>query len=260
MRVATFERAPRQPTEPIDLAALGRELDLVGAGIAVHHLDLGAEHVAIKQRENVGIRTRALAAKSGGRDEEIAEGLHGCLAAGDAEAHLVGDATEPAELGAVEFGLVQQRRNALAARERADDRAVFRGDGIKIVGGLEAAGAAHVLRHHVGIAGKMFAEMSRQQPSIRVVAAAYAVADEERNGLALVEILNPGGASGLRRDGGGERGRNNADRKHRDATDRTHGHRAQCLGNSCENFDRKRLRRSALTSTVTGNVPFSFLS
>ena len=106
----------------------------------------------------------------------------------------------------------------------------------------------------------MFAEMSRQQPSIRVVAAAYAVADEERNGLALVEILNPGGASGLRRDGGGERGRNNADRKHRDATDRTHGHRAQCLGNSCENFDRKRLRRSALTSTVTGNAPFSFLS
>jgi hypothetical protein len=35
---------------------------------------------------------------------------------------------------------------------------------------------------------------------------------------------------------------------------------AQCFANSCGNFDRKRLRRSALTSTVTGNVPLSFLS
>src|SRR5262249_26194939 len=140
------------------------------------------------------------------------------------------------------------------------DRAVFRGDGIKIVGRLEAAGAAHVLRHHVGVAGKMLAEMSRQQPSIRIVAAAHAVADEKGNGLAAVEILDPGGASALGREGGGERGRNSAHRTNRDATEKTHGHRAQRLGKSCGNFDRKRLRRSALTSTVTGNVPFSFLS
>ena len=32
------------------------------------------------------------------------------------------------------------------------------------------------------------------------------------------------------------------------------------LGNSCGNFVRSRLRRSALTSTVTGNVPFTFRS
>src|SRR5262249_38312143 len=106
----------------------------------------------------------------------------------------------------------------------------------------------------------MLAEMPRQQPSIRIVAAAHAVADEERHGLAPVEILDPGGASAFGREGGGERGRNSPHRTHRDATDGTHGHRAQCLGKSCGNFDLKRLRRSALTSTVTGKVPFSFLS
>src|SRR5262245_17808199 len=102
--------------------------------------------------------------------------------------------------------------------------------------------------------------MSCQPPSIHIVVAAHAVADEERNGLAPVEILDPGGASALGREGSGERGRNSRHRIHRDATDGTHGHRAQCLGKSSGNFDRKRLRRSALTSTVTGKVPFSFLS
>src|SRR5258708_40229142 len=114
MRVAAFERAPRQPTESIDLAALGRELDLVGAGIAVHHLDLGAEHVAIKQRENVGIRTRALAAKSGGGGGGVGGGVHGGLGGGGGEGHLVGGATGPGGLGGVEFGLVQPRGDGFA--------------------------------------------------------------------------------------------------------------------------------------------------
>src|SRR5262249_61334002 len=99
VRVAAFERAPRQPAEPIDLAALGRELDLIGAGIARHDLDLGAEDVAVKQRENVGIGTRALAAKSGGCDEEFAEGLHRSVVPGDAR--LTSSVTLPSQVNLV---------------------------------------------------------------------------------------------------------------------------------------------------------------
>jgi len=50
--------------------------------------------------------------KSGGRDEEMLKGLHGCLARGDAErpTSSVIDATEPGKLGAVAFGLASKRR------------------------------------------------------------------------------------------------------------------------------------------------------
>src|SRR5262249_13173309 len=133
------------------------------------------------------------------------------VVAGEAQAHPLGGAAEPGGLCAVELGPFPQPRNPPAARERTDEPAVFSRGGIKIICPLEAAGPPPVLRHHPGgglkgVAWKMLAEMSRQQPAVRIVAAAHAVADEERNGLAAVEILDPGGASALRREGGGERG------------------------------------------------------
>src|SRR4029453_9626800 len=96
------------------------------------------------------------------------------------------------------------------ARERADDGAVFGSDGINIIRRLEASRAGHVLRHDGGTARNILAEMPRQKPPIGIVAAAHAVADEERNGFALVKILDAGGTGRLRRDSGGERGRNAA--------------------------------------------------
>jgi hypothetical protein len=182
-----------------------------------HDLDLGAEHIAVKQREDVGIGARAFPAEGRRRDEELAEGLHRRIVARHAKAHLVGNAAEPGEFGAVELGFVDERGDALAARECADDGAVFRSDQIEIVGCLEAAGAAHVLRHDSGIAGNMLAEVARHQPSIGIVPAAHAVADDERQGLAFVEILDSGGGSGLRRNSGEEHG-GNAYRASRDAT------------------------------------------
>ena len=83
-------------------------------------------------------------------------------------------------------------------------------DRIEIVGRLEAAGAGHVLRHDGGMARNVLAEMARHQPSIGIVAAADAVADEERDSLALVEVLDAGGASGLRRSYGVEHDRESA--------------------------------------------------
>jgi hypothetical protein len=129
---------------------------------------------------------------------------------GDAQAHLIGDAAEPGEFGTVEFGFVEERRDAHAARERADDGAVFGSDGINVIGRLEAPGTGHVLRHDAGTARNILTEMPRQKPRICIVAAAHAIADEERNALALVKILDTGRAGRLRRNGGGEHGRNAA--------------------------------------------------
>ena len=42
----------------------------------------------------------------------------------------------------------------------------------------------------VGLPGNVLADVPRQQPSIGIVAAAHAVADEQGDGLALVEVLD----------------------------------------------------------------------
>src|SRR5215813_13876279 len=118
-----------------------------------------------------------------GAPGESAEALHRGVMARDTEAHLVSDAAYPGELSAVELGFVEQRRNSLTTREGADDGAVLRGHGIKVIGRLQAAGAAHVLRHNRRVAGNMLAQMPRHQSAVRVITAANAVADEERNGL-----------------------------------------------------------------------------
>src|SRR4029077_3289917 len=106
-----------------------------------------------------------------------AEALRRRVVAGDAVTHLAGDAADPRELCAVGLGLVAERRDALAERDAADARAILRRHGIEIVGGLQAAGDSHVLRHHTGIAGNMLSEMSCHESSIGIVAAADAVAD-----------------------------------------------------------------------------------
>src|SRR5262245_47958624 len=51
----------------------------------------------------------------------------------------------------------------------------------------------------------MPAEMSRHESPIGIVAAAYAVADDERDGLALVEILGSGSERPLGHERGKER-------------------------------------------------------
>ena len=56
----------------------------------------------------------------------------------------------------------------------------------------------------------MLAEVARHQPSIGIVTAAHAVADQQRNGLTFVEVLDPGGGSGLRRNSGEEQARESA--------------------------------------------------
>ena len=77
----------------------------------------------------------------------------------------------------------------------ADRRAVFRRRLEQIVRRLEAAGAGQVLRHDVGLAGNMLAEMTRDEPAVDVVAGAGPVSDRQRDGAARERLL------GLGRDG-----------------------------------------------------------
>ena len=49
-------------------------------------------------------------------------------------------------------------------------------------------------RHDRGIAGNVLADIAAEQPRIGVIAAADAVADDQRDVAALVEIFDAGGA------------------------------------------------------------------
>src|SRR4029079_17790416 len=57
-----------------------------------------------------------------------------------------------------------------------------------MIAGGNAARAGHVLDNDVGIAGDMFAEMVGKDASVKIIAAARTGAEQERHGLAFVEI------------------------------------------------------------------------
>src|SRR5262245_6686867 len=116
---------------------------------------------------------------------------------GDADADLVVGRAEPVELGRLELGcaVAEQRIEAGAAIEGAEDEPVLGCRVVEEVGQPHAAAALHVLRHHGRIAGNVFAEMARQHARIGVVAPADAGADVNCDGLAAVEV---GGSLAMR--------------------------------------------------------------
>ena len=133
---------------------------------------------------------------------------------GDADADLVVGAADPVELGRVELRalVAEQRIEAGAAADDAEGRAVLGADIVEPVGEPQAAGALHVLRHDVRIAGNVLAHVAREHARIEVVAAADAVADIEIDGLALVEVghaLRAAARGGDKQEGRGQRPRVN---------------------------------------------------
>ena len=144
IRMRRIDRAPGYAARPVDLAALHREHDVVGARIAGDQLILGAEHILISLRPDIRIGARTFAAELRRLAGEIGPGLDRRRVPGEADRIVVGDAAEPGELAAVELGFVDQRRNAHAARERTEHRAVLRRGGENVIGGTQAAGACHI--------------------------------------------------------------------------------------------------------------------
>ena len=69
-------------------------------------------------------------------------------------------------------------------RDDAERGAVARGDVVEIVGAAQAAGAGHVLDDHRRSAGKMRAQMTRDEPAVEVVGASRLEARHDGDGLA----------------------------------------------------------------------------
>src|SRR5262249_51698660 len=94
------------------------------------------------------------------------------------------------------------------AAEQAERGAILRRGAIKVVGRSQAAGAHHVLNRDRRVARNEPADMARDEPRRKVVAAARSVADNKVELAALVKRLHrvlslPGGG----RDGGKHDGR-----------------------------------------------------
>ena len=164
-------------------------LFLAGPRIAVDQLELGAEHAV----EHQPVEPRRDAA---GRDDQLARkrvldlldrrempGIQHRAVADDAA-----DPVEPRRVGAQ----LRRAENLIEIDglvDHADDRAVLGGLVVEIVRRPDGDGARHVQRDHGGMPGQVPAEMRGDQAAIGVVAAADRIADDEVDGLALVEIL-----------------------------------------------------------------------
>ena len=97
----------------------------------------------------------------------------------DADGDLVIGAADPGEFRRVilRSAFIEQRIEGDAACGRAEDGAVARRRRIEKIGEPEAPGALHVLRHDGRISRNVLADMPRQEPAIKVIAAADAIAD-----------------------------------------------------------------------------------
>ena len=85
--------------------------------------------------------------------------------------------------------------------EHADRGAVLRRNGIEIIGHLDAARSDHVLHHERRVAGNMRLHEPREQPRLKIIAAADVDADIHVDRLAPVEIgdgIGAGRESGQR--------------------------------------------------------------
>jgi di/tricarboxylate transporter len=100
-------------------------------------LHVRAKHAIDDARKLIGIGTRAGAANRHLLGAQVIEGVDSAVTLiGDADAHLVGAAFDPGELGAIELRRLpaEQRIEAGAAADRGKHRAVLGRDAVKPIG------------------------------------------------------------------------------------------------------------------------------
>ena len=122
--------------------------------------------------------------------QHVVPALHLGGVPGHAQADLVADAADPGVAARVVLrrAAADQRLHRHAAADHADRGAVLGRDVVEEIREPQAAGAGHVLRHDVGIAGDVLAHVAREHARIEVVVAAGGVADQQLDGLAAVEV------------------------------------------------------------------------
>ncbi len=101
------------------------------------------------------------------------------------------DAADIGELGRVVLhgGIGERLLERGGLDDDAERRSVLGRDLVEIVGGLEAAGARHVLRNEGRLSRNVLAQVARHHAAVEIVAAARGVADGDRDGLAGEELV-----------------------------------------------------------------------
>jgi hypothetical protein len=108
------------------------------------------------------------------------------------EAVRIGHAAEPLHAGGLETraGAAEELVHRRVLIDGRNHGPVLRRTGIDEIGRADAASALHVLHHHSRLARDVLAQIAAERAGIEVVAAAHAEADDDLDGLALVEIGN----------------------------------------------------------------------
>ena len=145
------------------------------------------KHIAQDGRKYAAVRTQPGGADHVAFGLHVAPGLDPAAVVKCADADFVRDAADPGELRRIELralGSVEQWLNDDAAGEGGKHRAVLGRQTVKIIHGLEAARARHILHHERGIARDIATHVTRQRPGVDIVAAASTKADQHLDGLA----------------------------------------------------------------------------
>ncbi len=116
----------------------------------------------------------------------------------DTGRNLVRRTADPTELERIELRLrpLEQGIERNQPIEGSKFRSVFRVDVIECVGERETRCARHVLNHDVGAARHMITEVTRDRARVSVVAATRPETDQDRYGMARIEVGNRVGMSG----------------------------------------------------------------
>ena len=156
------------------LAALDRQDRFLAADIAGHQLELGPQHVIEDDGPGIGFRTRA-----GTGDDHlllfhVVDGLERRRSPRDAQADVLGDGADPGEAAHVVAGIARadQRLENRPAGERRHRGAVAGRLLGKVVRGPNTARARHKLHRHRRFAGDVAADVTANQPCVKINAAA----------------------------------------------------------------------------------------
>ena len=195
------------------------QIEWTGAGVAHHHLELGADEIVEHHRE---CQRDAGAADAARDDLGLLRILDGCHAGGLPDRHGLDRRryrSDPVVLGRIELHALKSNRLRCrkAILDKADVGAVLGCNAVEIVGHHHAGRAGHVLCDDSGMSRNILADVTGHEAKLKIVLAAGTDTDKRIDGLALVEVLH-GVSLRCRREGQQGSGQNAADE------DRSDGH------------------------------------
>ncbi len=180
------------------LSALHCKKGFLGAEIAGHQLEFGAQHVVEHERPNVGVRAGAGACDDHLLFFDVVDGFERALGPCNAKSDVLGECADPGELAHVIAGIASadERFEEGSPGEGRNCRAVAWRLLREKIGGANSSGARHRLNRHGRPAGNVTADVSTEQARVKIDAAAGGAGDVN------VEVVD--GVGGLR---GGQRQR-----------------------------------------------------